>query len=167
MTFTAAAERHATPIAALSPSFVFHPIGDDGNNNMKKDDHTEVTCSSSAEQDDTTMDMELLTPYPAYTTTNEEIEECHQLEITLGEDWSLNLLSSSEMSLDGTTISDDDDVDDGDGTFSSLFDDDNNQAKETTTPATYVIEEDEEIRRKRNLLWKQSLKPSMFAQRAG
>jgi len=105
------------------------------------------------------VNMEIYTPYPAHTTTNEEIQEWNDLELSLGENWSLRLadeLSSDEMSLDGS-MEFDEEYDD-----EASFADDSDQVPSTPAESSYQLLEDDEIRRKRNLLWKQSLKTSMF-----
>jgi len=150
---------------ALPPSkYIFHPIGqiEMCTSENPKDDHTAITCSSSVDEHEAMddMNMEIYTPYPAHTTTNEEIQEWNDLELSLGENWSLRLaddLSSVEMSLDGCMEFDEEYDDEA-----SLFADDSDQAPSTPVESSFQLLEDAEIRRKRNLLWKQSLKTSMF-----
>lgn len=159
----------------LAPSkYVFHPIGDlttheeDGRtkplDKHGQEDPTEVTCSTSLGDDEDasiSMDMldeEIFNPYPAYTTTSTEIQEWKDLERSLGENWSLRLageLSSCEMSVDETIESDFDEDD-------SSMEHDSKETTGSSDPSSAIVE-DEEIRKKRNLLWKQSLKTSMFA----
>jgi hypothetical protein len=142
---SSAAEKRGQTSSLPSSSDSFHPISPERSDFQ---DNTDVSGSTSDldfcfDKADVDVEMEL-TPYP-YTTTSEEIKDWHQLELSFGEDWSLRLaceLSSSEMSIDSD--SDDD---------SSLF-----QEDETTA----CPKDDNEIRVKRNLLWKQSLKRSMF-----
>lgn len=149
-------------------------------------DTPELSCSSfpAIEQDETSLLEMELTPY-AYTTTNEEIQD----RLSLDEDsWSFVLKLAAgdgttttttcepcEMSLDGTAITDDGD-DGGDwcnqesveSSLSSFFadEDEPEPQEETTTMASpQLIVEDEEITRKRNELWKQSLKPVSFFRR--
>jgi len=163
MMFAAITSQAAT-CPALPPSkYIFHPIGqiEMCTSEIPKDDHTTVTCSSSVdEQNDVDdMNMEIYTPYPAHTTTNEEIQEWNDLELSLGENWSLRLadeLSCDEMSLDGNMECDEE------GDDAASFVDDSDQATSTLAESSYQLLEDDEIRRKRNLLWKQSLKTSMF-----
>jgi len=151
----------------LPSQYLVHPIDDllkTIDKAEKEEDHTEVTHASSFDeddQDDRSMDLEMLTPYPAYTTTSKEIQEWKDLEVSLGENWSLRLaggLSSCDMSVDGTIESDE-------GSVCSFECDDDKETIEI--PSSFQLqEEDEEIRRKRNLLWKQSLKSSMFTKGA-
>jgi len=161
MTVTASSSHALLP--ALPPAkFVFHPIGVVTIDvlDKKEDDHTEVTCTSSIDEHEDYMDMDMLTPYPAYTTTSEEIQGWKDLEQSLGGNWSLRLagqLSPCEMSLDGAINSDDDEDDD------TVFAYDDEQFEKSTAPY-FQVPEDEETRRNRNLLWKQSLKRSLFTQ---
>ena len=164
----------------LAPSkYVFHPIIEVTTQGTTKycdalfkgkleDEATEVTYSTSFENDDDadacSLDMDFLTPYPAYTKTSEEIQEFKELELSLGENWSLHLageLSSCDMSVDETieTEFEEDDIfgmDDDDDTAEE------NAALCSTQSPKQDPDENDEIRRKRNLLWKQSLKFSMF-----
>lgn len=130
-----------------------------------EEDHTEVTFSTSFDDDndDCSLDTDVLTPYPAYTKTSEEIRERNELELSLGENWSLQLageLSSCDMSVDETIETELGD-DDGFG-FDDIAEESFAYFCSTTQAPT---QEDDEIRRKRNLLWKQSLKSSLFLQR--
>ena len=166
----------------LAPSkYLFHPIGDDEDELQLKDgqydDTAQASCSSSLIEQENIDEYEMeLTPYPAYTTTDEEIEDRMSLG---GEDWCLFLQHAAdaglagaitfepcEMSLDGTTVSDDTGsvaCDEGRPCSSlSFFGED--CFVEAAEPQEITREENEETRRKRNLLWKQSLKPSIFAQ---
>lgn len=163
-----ASSSHSHLVPALPPAmFVFHPIGVV----TVDDDHTEITCTSSIDNDEDNMDMDVLTPYPAYTTTNEEIQGWKDLEQSLGGNWSLCLageLTPCEMSLDGT-INSDDNGDDGyeeeeeEEEKSTVFAYDNKQFHKSAAP-DFQVAEDEETRKNRNLLWKQSLKRSLFTE---
>lgn len=163
------------PIPFLAPSqYTFHPIDnvDMVNNAVDGEPNddlsgTEITCFVTLSEDEDAMETEQLNPYPASIESNEEIEDL----ISLGNEWKWfleaavgdhGLASAStttprhcKMSTDGTMISESTD----DDTVDSVIQDDE------CLEATYVIEEDEEIRRRRNELWKQSLKPCMFAER--
>ena len=165
----------------LAPSkYVFHPIIEVTTQGTTKycdalfkgkleDEATEVTYSTSFENDDDadacSLDMDFLTPYPAYTKTSEEIQEFKELELSLGENWSLHLageLSSCDMSVDETieTEFEEDDI------FGMDDEDDTTAEESAAVGSTQSPKQDpdeiDEIRRKRNLLWKQSLKFSMF-----
>jgi len=165
----------------LPPSkYVFHPIGDlttheEGRAFIEKqgrEDPTEVTsCSTTFGDDDGSisvdlLDEEIINPYPAYTKTSTEIQEWKDLELSLGENWSWRLageLSSCEMSVDGTIESEMEEEDFGMG-----HDTKEEHITVSSSPTQAVpIVEDEEIRKKRNLLWKQSLKTSMFRRQGG
>lgn len=149
----------------LSPSkFVFHSIVVETSDFVLwKNDYTEVACtlSAGAHQDDEDHDMDVLTPYPAHATTSEEIQEWMELEQSLGENWSLRLageLSPSEMSLNSTESDDDEDGEMFDSSY--VFDDDESSSE--SSDSCFQPEENEETKRNRNLLWKQSLKLSLF-----
>jgi len=183
------------PPALLDPSkYVFRPIelrasDEDELNNDFSHETPELSCSSfpAIEQDETSLLEMELTPY-AYTTTNEEIQD----RLSLDEDsWSFVLKLAAgdgtttattcepceEMSLDGTAITDDGDDGGADwsqesvetSSFSFFADEDEPAPQEetTTTMASppQLIVEDEEMTRKRNQLWKQSLKPVSFFRR--
>lgn len=117
------------------------------------DDDDDDVCS---------IDMDALAPYPAYTKSSVEIQEFKELEVSLGENWSLRLageLSACDMSLDGTIESEIDDERDL-GCAEEV--DETNVHDVSLHSAPIQDAEDDETRRKRNLLWKQSLKVSMF-----
>ena len=149
-------------VPSLPPSkFVFHPIAVEPSD----DDCTEVVCACAssiiAHPNDEDSDMDVLTPYPAYATTNEEILGWKELERSLGEDWSLRLageLSPCDMSLDGTVESDEEEEDEVPD-LSYVFDD---ERFSESSESCFQLEENEETKRNRNLLWKQSLKLSLF-----
>ena len=151
--------------SALPPfKFSFHPIGVGTiDTNWKDFDQTEGTCTSSVDalQEDEAIDMDGIAPYPAYTTTSEEIQGWKELETSLGDNWSTLLsceLSPCEMSLDGTAVSDV--VEEEENLNSSFAFDD--ESMNESTGFCFEVEENEETRRNRNLLWKQSLKRSLF-----
>jgi hypothetical protein len=143
----------------LPPTFVFHPIAPDCSDGFLE--HTEVTCCSSDsefsssgevfEVENVPTCMMELTPYP-YATTSEEIEDWRQLEASLGEAWSLQVadeISCAEMSIDS---------DDEEEPYPFCrYDDETVETKRPQHP-----QEPKEVTAKRNLLWKQSLKTSMF-----
>ena len=95
------------------------------------------------------------TPYP-FKTTNREIHDSHQLEAELGQDWSIRIVSDVLASGPKNNIQ-------------------RNYSMETSclTPQSSVgsrvsmneFEEDNDVQRKRNMLWKQSAKPSLFLRR--
>jgi hypothetical protein len=137
------------------------PVGADVPNSIDDMNRTQCTQAKSSaggssfatahESHDT--DMMELTPYP-YTTTSKEIEDWNQLEEAFGEDWSLLFaddLLSVEMSVDS--------------------DDEEDQSIHERAPNEYETnmsseQEGENINAMRNLLWKQSLEPSLFAKAA-
>jgi hypothetical protein len=140
-----------------SPRYFFYPIP--GRQEMNHQ-HREVTNSSCQDSEFSYHDCENnvdLTPYP-YEPTNEEMEDWdHLLKDSFGENWSLHLaaeLSSCEMSIDGHCSDDD-------CSEFSEFDEDDQSSSEH--PAAGISTEDPKISAMRNLLWKQSLKPSIFA----
>lgn len=108
-----------------------------------EDNELESLISSLA---DDRQEEEVFTPYPFDRQTREEIDNFHQLGLSFGEDWSLQLAEevtcTEDMSLDP---SDDDDEKDNAPITSVLF-----------------LDESEEVKAMRNRLWKQSLKTSMF-----
>ena len=113
------------------------------------------------DDDDCSMGLDALAPYPAYRRSSVEIQDCKELQLSLGENWSIKLageLSSCDMSVDGTIESDVDEYDDDDDQEEDFVTDEDDN--DPHTAPTEV--EDDETRRKRNLLWKQSLKASMF-----
>lgn len=151
-------------VSSLPPSkFVFHPIVVEPNDELWKDERTEVACLSSiGHQDGEDSNMDVLTPYPAYATTSEEIQGWKELERSLGENWSLQLageLSPCEMSLDGTVESDEVEEEEEVPDSSYVFDD---ESFSESSDSYFLLEENEETKRNRNLLWKQSLKLSLF-----
>ena len=160
-----------TPTAApsslvLSPSS-YQPCGVIRTRHQNEDQR-QVACASlfdgdDAHGDDCSMDMDALAPYPAYTKSSVEIQEFKELELSLGEDWSLRLageLSACDMSLDGTIESEIEE--EGDWGSAELEDEGDTHDRSEIHSAPIEDAEDDETRRKRNLLWKQSLKVSMF-----
>ena len=161
--------------STLAPSkYVFFPITEvttqrsitycDTLKVQSEEEHTEVTFSTSfdIDDDDCSIGRDVLAPYPAYTKSSEEIRERKELELSFGENWSLQLAgehSSYDMSVDETTETElgDDDV---------FCIGDIAEERACFCSTTQAPQQDsDEIRRKRNLLWKQSLKSSLFIQR--
>ena len=137
---------------------------------QQNEDPRQLTCASFFDgdithdddgDDDCSIDMDALAPYPAYTKSSVEIQEFKELEVSLGENWSLRLageLSACDMSLDGTIESEIDDEKD----LCCAEEEDEIDVYDVSLHSAQIQDEDDETRTKRNLLWKQSLKVSMF-----
>lgn len=140
-----------------SPRYYFYPIPGDQELNRQHRDVTTSTCLDSEFSTNDCYNNVDLTPYP-YDPTNEELEDWdHLLKDSFGDNWSLHLaaeLSSCEMSIDGN-CSDDECYE-----FSEFDEDDQDSSEHH---AAEISMEDPKISAMRNLLWKQSLKPSIFA----
>lgn len=111
-------------------------------------------CSSVSYEDD--FDVMSFDPYPI-TSTNKEMLDCKDLNNSFGENWSEQLADDLSNCDKGTS-----EVSDDERSFSGDDDNDNNSSSEEQ-PKPEPIPEPPEIRAKRNMLWKQSLKASLFS----
>lgn len=88
---------------------------------------------------------EVFAPYPFDRQTREELDNFHQLGLSFGEAWSLQLAEEvtceEDMSIEQT---------------------DDEEDLKSCVKSMLVFDESEEVKAMRNRLWKQSLKTSMF-----
>ena len=97
-------------------------------------------------------DQQTFTPYPFHQRSKEEIDDFNQLELSFGEDWSLQFADVVSCGSDCMSVDTDN--------ATSFYGDEPASPMEACPEVTFV--DTEELKSRRNELWKQSLKTSMF-----